>query len=100
MATATTESVRLPPGPRIPKTVQGIAFLTALCEVVPALGRRYGGTYTTNLAIVAWHGAVNGPQMDPFDRRPDQDGQTWRQYLRDRIQVPSVGTGTGSKPRR
>jgi hypothetical protein len=100
MATATTEPVRLPPGPRIPKTVQGIAFLTALCEVVPALGRRYGGTYTTNLAIVAWHGAVNGPQMDPFDRRPDQDGQTWRQHLRDRIQVPSVGTGTRSKPRR
>ena len=37
MATATTEPVRLPPGPRIPKTVQGIAFLTVLCEVVPAL---------------------------------------------------------------
>jgi hypothetical protein len=37
MATATTESVRLPPGPRIPRTIQGIAFLTALCEVVPAL---------------------------------------------------------------
>jgi cytochrome P450 len=51
MATATTEPVRLPPGPRIPKTVQGIAFLTALCEVVPALGRRYGSTYTINLPI-------------------------------------------------
>ena len=51
MATATTESVRLPPGPRIPKTIQGIAFLTALCEVVPALGRRYGSTYTINLPI-------------------------------------------------
>jgi cytochrome P450 len=51
MATATTEPVRLPPGPRIPKTIQGIAFLTALCEVVPALGRRYGSTYTINLPI-------------------------------------------------
>ena len=51
MATATTEPVRLPPGPRIPKTVQGIAFLTALCEVVPALGRRYGGTFTINLPV-------------------------------------------------
>ena len=29
MATATTEPVRLPPGPRIPKIVQGIAFLLA-----------------------------------------------------------------------
>jgi hypothetical protein len=73
MATATTESVRLRPGPRIPKTIQGIAFLTALCEVVPALGRRYGGTFTINLPIFGWLGAVNGPQMDPFDRRPDQE---------------------------
>ena len=37
MATATTEPVRLPPGRGYPKTVQGIAALTALCEVVPAL---------------------------------------------------------------
>jgi hypothetical protein len=37
MATATTEPVRLPPEPPIPKTIQGIAFLTALCEVLPAL---------------------------------------------------------------
>ena len=51
MATATTEPVRLPPGPRIPKTIQGIAFFTALCEVVPVLGRRYGSPYTINLPI-------------------------------------------------
>ena len=51
MATATTEPVRLPPGPRIPKTIQGIAFLTAMCEVVPALGRRYGSTFTINLPV-------------------------------------------------
>jgi cytochrome P450 len=51
MATATTDPVRLPPGPRIPKTIQGIGFLTALCEVVPVLGRRYGSTFTINLPI-------------------------------------------------
>jgi cytochrome P450 len=51
MATATTEPVRLPPGPRIPKTIQGIAFFTALCEVVPILGRRYGSEFTINLPI-------------------------------------------------
>ena len=51
MATATTEPIRLPPGPRIPKTIQGIAFLTAMCEVVPALGRRYGSTFTINLPV-------------------------------------------------
>ena len=51
MATATTEPERLPPGPRIPRTIQGIAFLIALCEVAPALGRRYGSPYTINLPI-------------------------------------------------
>ena len=29
MATPTTEPVRLPPGPRAPKIVQGVTFLTA-----------------------------------------------------------------------
>ena len=51
MATATTEPVRLPPGPRLPKTIQGFALLTALCEVIPALGRRYGSECTINLPI-------------------------------------------------
>jgi cytochrome P450 len=61
MATATSEPVRLPPGPRIPKTVQGIAFLTALCEVVPALGRRYGNTYTINLPIFGKTVVISDP---------------------------------------
>ncbi len=51
MATATTEPIRLPPGPRIPKIIQGTAFLAAMCEVVPALGRRYGSIFTTNLPV-------------------------------------------------
>jgi hypothetical protein len=51
MATTTTEPVRLPPGPRLPKAVQGTALLTALCEVIPILGRRYGSEYTINLPI-------------------------------------------------
>ena len=63
MATATTEPVRLPPGPRIPKTVQGIAFLTALCEVVPALGRRYGSTYTINLPIFGKTVVISDPTL-------------------------------------
>ena len=50
MATATTEPVRLPPGPRIPKIVPTIVILTAMQHrVVPVLGRRYGGTFTSNL---------------------------------------------------
>lgn len=52
MAAATTEPVRLPPGPRLPKAVQGIALLTVLCEVTPILGRRYGSTFTVNLPVL------------------------------------------------
>ena len=51
MVTATTEPVRLPPGPRIPKTIQGIALLTALCEVVPASGPTLWQQFTINLPI-------------------------------------------------
>jgi cytochrome P450 len=51
MLTATTEPVRLPPGPRLPRAVQGIALLTALCEVYPILGRRYGSEFTINLPV-------------------------------------------------
>ena len=44
MATATTEPVRLPPGPRIPKPVQAIAFLVLNHGMFAALARRYGGS--------------------------------------------------------
>jgi cytochrome P450 len=52
LATATTEPVRLPPGPRLPKAVQGMALLTVLCEVTPILGRRYGSIFTVNLPVL------------------------------------------------
>jgi len=44
MATATTEPVRLPPGPRIPKPIQGVAFLVSNHAMFAALNRRYGGS--------------------------------------------------------
>jgi cytochrome P450 len=53
MATATTEPVRLPPGSRIPKPIQGIAFLAANHGMYAALARRYGS------AIIS----VNLPRM-------------------------------------
>ena len=63
MATATTEPVRLPPGPRVPKIIQGIALAAALCEVVPALGRRYGKTFTINLPIFGKTVVISDPTM-------------------------------------
>ena len=51
MAEATTDPVRLPPGPRIPKIAMGIAFLTARHRAVAAVGRRYGSSFTIDLPI-------------------------------------------------
>jgi cytochrome P450 len=73
MATATIEPVRLPPGPRVPKMVQGIAFLTALCEVVPALSRRYGDTFTINLPALGKMVVISDPILvkDVFSTSSD-----------------------------
>ena len=51
MAEATTDPVRLPSGPRIPKAVMGLAFLAARHRAVAAIGRRYGSGFTVTLPI-------------------------------------------------
>ncbi|MFG1931666.1 cytochrome P450 [Mycobacterium sp. NPDC048908] len=51
MAVATTDPIRLPPGPRVPNIVS-VVILTALKHRwVLVLGRRYGGTFTMNLPV-------------------------------------------------
>jgi cytochrome P450 len=51
MATVTDEAVKLPPGPRLPKTVQGAAFVAAKHDFFAALGRRYGSALTLSLPV-------------------------------------------------
>jgi hypothetical protein len=51
MAELTTDPVRLPPGPRIPKFILGAAFLTARHRVMAAMARRFGSSFTVNLPI-------------------------------------------------
>jgi hypothetical protein len=48
---ATIDPVRLPPAPRIPKIVQGLAFATARHRAVAMMGGRYGSAFTLNLPI-------------------------------------------------
>ena len=61
MATETTEALRLPPGPRIPKTLQGIAFLAATHGMFARLGRRYGSEFTVNLALFGQAVVISDP---------------------------------------
>jgi hypothetical protein len=63
MATATAEPVRLPPGPRVPKILQGVAFLAAREEVVAVLARRYGGAFTVNLPIFRRTVVIGDPSL-------------------------------------
>lgn len=63
MATATTEPVRLPPGPRIPKLIQGAAVLTARYGSIAALGRRYGSTFTLNVPVFGETVVISDPVL-------------------------------------
>ncbi|OBF57999.1 cytochrome P450 [Mycobacterium sp. 852002-50816_SCH5313054-b] len=50
MAVATTDPIRLPPAPRIPKLLLGLGFL-ARESALRALARRYGSAFTLRLPI-------------------------------------------------
>ncbi|MGB6513057.1 MAG: cytochrome P450 [Mycobacterium sp.] len=73
MATETTEAVRLPPGPRIPKTVQGIAFLSVTHGMFAALGRRYGSAFTVNFPLFGQEVVISDPILvkDVFSTSTD-----------------------------
>ncbi len=77
MGEATTDPVVLPPGPRIPKAVMGIAFLTARHRAVAAIGRRYGSAFTVNLPIFGETVVVSDPVLikDLFTTSSDLVGR-------------------------
>lgn len=63
MATATTEPVRLPPGPRVPKLIQGAAVLALRYGSIAALGRRYGSTFTLQLPVFGETVVISDPVL-------------------------------------
>jgi cytochrome P450 len=63
MARETTEAVRLPPQARIPKIVQGIAFLSAGQGMFVALRRRYGSAFTVNLPLFGPAVVISDPTL-------------------------------------
>ena len=63
MGEATTDPVRLPPAPRIPKLVQGIGFLASRDKAVAALARRHGSEFVLNLPIFGPTVVISNPAL-------------------------------------
>lgn len=63
MAEATTDPVRLPPGPRLPKLVQGLVMLTARQQAVTTLSRRYGSEFTVNVPVLGRTVVISDPAL-------------------------------------
>ena len=63
MAVATTDPVRMPPAPRIPKLLQGVGFVAAREKSVAALAKRYGTAFTLRLPIFGETVVVSDPAL-------------------------------------
>ena len=63
MAVATTDPVRMPPAPRIPKLLQGVGFVAAREKSVAALAKRYGTAFTLHLPIFGETVVVSDPAL-------------------------------------
>jgi cytochrome P450 len=63
MAEETTDPVRLPPAPRIPKLVQGVAFIVNRDKAIAAVARRHGSEFTLNLPIFGPTTVISDPAL-------------------------------------
>jgi hypothetical protein len=63
MLTVTTEPVRLPPGTRIPKPLQGLWFLRDYHEMYGALSRRHGPVFRVNMPRLGRAIVVRDPAL-------------------------------------
>jgi cytochrome P450 len=63
MAEATTDPVRLPPAPRIPKLLQGVGFLANRDKAMTTMRRRYGSEFTVNLPVFGKTVVISDPAL-------------------------------------
>ena len=63
MAEKTTDPVRLPPAPRIPKLLQGVAFVVNRDKAVASVARRHGSEFTLNLPIFGPTVVISDPAL-------------------------------------
>ncbi|BBZ28852.1 cytochrome P450 [Mycolicibacterium madagascariense] len=73
MAEATTDPVRFPPGPRLPKALQGLGFVTARQQSMALAGKRFGPAVTLNLPIFGKAVVISDPALikDVFTTNPE-----------------------------
>jgi cytochrome P450 family 138 len=62
-AVATPLAVKLPPGPRIPKALQGIGYLVSRRWTVERFSRRHGSVFTMNIPVFGHTVIVADPQL-------------------------------------
>jgi cytochrome P450 len=63
MGEATTDEVRLPAGPPVPRALQGLAFLVNRKTAIAAVARRYGSEFTLNLPIFGPTVVISDPAV-------------------------------------
>lgn len=51
MTTATTDPVRLPPGPSAPKLLQGLGMVAIQSRMLTSLSKKYGSAFTLNVPL-------------------------------------------------
>lgn len=71
--TAVTPAVRLPPGPPLPRLVQGIGFSLLRRQMVQRLARRYGSAFRLNVPMFGPLVVVTDPRLakQVFTSRPE-----------------------------
>ncbi|ODR06006.1 cytochrome P450 [Mycolicibacillus koreensis] len=71
--TAVTPAVRLPPGPPLPRLVQGIGFSLLRRQMVQRLARRYGAAFRLNVPMFGPLVVVTDPRLakQVFTSRPE-----------------------------
>jgi cytochrome P450 len=63
IAEASPKTVNLPPGPRLPKFIQGFGFAFARRRMISTLAKRYGDTFTMNVPLFGHMVTVTDPQL-------------------------------------
>jgi cytochrome P450 len=77
--TTAPQGIKVPPGPRIPKGLQGIAFAFSRRRTVQQMVRRYGDIFTLNLPVYGRTAVVASPQQakQVFTTSPDELGNIY-----------------------